>query len=63
MHLVHGHGFQRQDSWGLHDLSIYLGRYRDDGVQTVPERIEDGMMMQLVRFLPSVKSVKGRGRI
>jgi len=61
--LVREHNFQQQDSWGLYDLSIYLGRHRDDGVQVVAERLEDNMMVHLVQFLPTVKSFKGRGSV
>jgi hypothetical protein len=56
-------GFQRQDNWNLYDLSIYLGRHREAGAQSVVERLEDSMMIYLSGFLPRVRSLKGRGNV
>jgi hypothetical protein len=58
MHLAQGNGFQRQDSWGLYDLSIYLKRDREARMQYISECIESAMTLRLLRFLPSVRSIK-----
>ena len=55
--------FRRHEDWGLYDLSIYLGKYRDDAAElvSVRGRAEDNIMHHLLAFIPSVKSFKGRG--
>lgn len=54
----------RQYDWGLYDLSIYLGRGRRTvGAVPLADRLENEMMRELVRYIPSVRSLKHQGDI